>query len=52
MPNFKSKVKPEFTDEDMSVWNPEHVGERKVSEKRLRKTIRAANAGAADATEL
>jgi tRNA (adenine57-N1/adenine58-N1)-methyltransferase len=52
VPNFKSKVKPEFTDEDMSVWNPEHVGERKVSEKRLRKSVRAANAGTVDATEL
>jgi tRNA (adenine57-N1/adenine58-N1)-methyltransferase len=45
-PNFKSKNKPEFTDEDISAWNPDHMGERKVSEKKLRKTIRSAEAAA------
>lgn len=47
LPNFKSKVKPEFSDEDLSVWNPEHLGEKKVSTKKLRKTIRSAEAAAA-----
>ena len=46
LPNFKSKVKPEFSDEDLSVWNPDHLGEKKVSAKKLRKTIRSAEAAA------
>ena len=46
LPNFKTKVKPEFTAEDMSVWNPEHLGVRNVSDKKLRKTIRSAQAAA------
>jgi tRNA (adenine57-N1/adenine58-N1)-methyltransferase len=46
LPSFKSKVKPEFSDEDMSVWNPDHLGEKKVSSKKLRKTIRSAEAAA------
>jgi tRNA (adenine57-N1/adenine58-N1)-methyltransferase len=47
LPNFKTtKSKPEFADEDLSVWNPDHMGERKVSDKKLRKTIRSANAAA------
>lgn len=45
-PNFKKKNKPEFSDEDLSAWNPEHMGERKVSDKKLRKTIRSAEAAA------
>ncbi len=45
-PNFKNKNKPEFSDEDISAWNPEHMGERKVSDKKLRKTIRSAEAAA------
>ncbi|MEO0060977.1 MAG: hypothetical protein RL343_595 [Actinomycetota bacterium] len=45
-PNFKTKNKPEFSDEDLSAWNPEHMGERKVSDKKLRKTIRSAEAAA------
>ena len=47
LPNFKTtKAKPEFADEDLAVWNPDHMGERKVSDKKLRKTIRSANAAA------
>lgn len=45
-PNFKTKNKPEFSDEDISAWNPDHLGERKVSDKKLRKTIRSAEAAA------
>jgi tRNA (adenine57-N1/adenine58-N1)-methyltransferase len=45
-PNFKKRNKPEFTDEDISAWNPEHLGERKVSDKKLRKTIKSAEAAA------
>ncbi len=45
-PNFKTKNKPEFSDEDLSAWNPDHLGERKVSDKKLRKTIRSAEAAA------
>ncbi len=46
MPYFKTKAKPEFDDADISVWNPDHMGERKVSDKKLRKTIRNAEAAA------
>lgn len=46
LPDFKTKVKPEFSDEDMSVWNPEHLGQRKISDKKLRKTVRNAEAAA------
>ena len=42
VPKFKGKTKPEFADEDLAVWNPEHLGERKVSDKKLRKTVRNA----------
>ena len=45
-PVLKSKNKPEFADEDISAWNPDHLGERQVSEKKLRKTIRSAKAAA------
>lgn len=47
LPVFKSRPsKTEFSDEDISIWNPEHLGERKVSDKKLRKTVRNANAAA------
>lgn len=46
LPEFKTKSKPEFSDEDLAVWNPEHMGQRKVSEKKLRKTVRNAQAAA------
>jgi tRNA (adenine57-N1/adenine58-N1)-methyltransferase len=45
-PNFKTRNKPDFSDEDVSAWNPDHLGERKVSDKKLRKTIRSAEAAA------
>lgn len=46
LPKFKGKQKPEFSDEDLSAWNPDHLGERSVSAKKLRKTIRNANSAA------
>jgi tRNA (adenine57-N1/adenine58-N1)-methyltransferase len=43
LPQFKSKVKStEYKDEDVRAWNPDGLGERKVSEKKLRKTVRKA----------
>ena len=47
MPNFKTRNKPDFSDEDLSVWNPEHMGQRQISDKKLRKTMRSAQAAAA-----
>jgi tRNA (adenine57-N1/adenine58-N1)-methyltransferase len=45
LPQFKTKVKStEYSETDILAWNPEGLGERKVSEKKLRKTIRKANA--------
>jgi tRNA (adenine57-N1/adenine58-N1)-methyltransferase len=46
VPKFKGKQKPEFSDEDISAWNPDHLGERNVSAKKLRKSIRNANSAA------
>lgn len=46
LPKFKGKQKPEFSDEDLSAWNPDHLGERTVSAKKLRKTVRNANSAA------
>ncbi len=51
LPVYKTKAKPEFSDEDLSVWNPDHMGERKVSDKKLRKTVRSANAAAEARTD-
>jgi tRNA (adenine57-N1/adenine58-N1)-methyltransferase len=43
LPQFKNKVKStEYSDEDILAWNPEGLGERKISEKKLRKTVRKA----------
>ena len=43
LPQFKTKVKStEYKDEDVLAWNPDGLGERKVSEKKLRKTVRKA----------
>ena len=43
LPQFKNKVKStDYKDEDVLAWNPEGLGERKVSEKKLRKTVRKA----------
>lgn len=45
LPQFKRRPsKPEFADEDIAVWNPEHLGERAISEKKLRKNLRKAQA--------
>jgi tRNA (adenine57-N1/adenine58-N1)-methyltransferase len=46
LPKFKGKQKPEFSDEDLAAWNPDHLGERLVSDKKLRKTVRNATATA------
>jgi tRNA (adenine57-N1/adenine58-N1)-methyltransferase catalytic subunit len=46
LPSFSRRNKPEFEDEDIAVWNPEHVGERSISEKKLRKSLRAAKSSA------
>ena len=51
VPNFKTRQKPDFADEDIAVWNPDHMGERKVSDKKLRKTIRSAEAAAVARSE-
>jgi tRNA (adenine57-N1/adenine58-N1)-methyltransferase len=43
LPQFKNKVKStEYSDQDILAWNPEGLGERKISEKKLRKTVRKA----------
>jgi tRNA (adenine57-N1/adenine58-N1)-methyltransferase len=43
LPQFKTKVKSTtYKDEDVLAWNPDGLGERKVSEKKLRKTVRKA----------
>jgi tRNA (adenine57-N1/adenine58-N1)-methyltransferase len=43
LPQFKTKVKStEYSETDILAWNPEGLGERQVSEKKLRKTVRKA----------
>ena len=49
LPSFSRRNKPEFEDEDIAIWNPEHVGERGISEKKLRKSLRSAK-NSAEAT--
>jgi tRNA (adenine57-N1/adenine58-N1)-methyltransferase len=46
LPSFSRRNKPEFEDEDIAIWNPEHVGERTISEKKLRKSLRSAKSSA------
>jgi len=46
LPQFKSRNKPEFADEDVAVWNPDHLGQRRISDKKLRKNVRNAEAAA------
>ena len=46
LPIFKKTTKPEFADEDVAVWNPDHMGQRTASDKKLRKTVRNAEAAA------
>lgn len=42
LPQFKQKraSKSEYTQEDMDIWLPEAIGQRPISEKKLRKTVR------------
>jgi tRNA (adenine57-N1/adenine58-N1)-methyltransferase len=40
--NLKKKVKAEFTEEDLNAWTPEAVGERAVSDRKLRRAARDA----------
>jgi tRNA (adenine57-N1/adenine58-N1)-methyltransferase len=43
LPSFKARAaKNTGNDQDQAVWNPEHIETRKVSEKKLRKTVRSA----------
>ena len=47
LPSFKTRAaKNAGSDEDLSVWNPEHLENRKVIEKKLRKTVRNAKSSA------
>jgi tRNA (adenine57-N1/adenine58-N1)-methyltransferase len=46
LPSFSKRNKPEFDDEDIAIWNPEHAGERGISEKKLRKSLRSAKSSA------
>ena len=47
LPSFKARAaKNNASDEDIAIWNPEHLESRKVSEKKLRKTVRAAETSA------
>lgn len=42
LPQFKQKraSKSDFTQEDVDVWLPDAIGQRPISEKKLRKTVR------------
>ncbi len=51
LPSFSRRAKPEFADEDLAVWNPEHLGERSVSDKRLRKSVRSAQSAASSKSQ-
>lgn len=47
LPSFKARAaKNNASAEDMAIWNPEALETRKVSEKKLRKTVRAAQTSA------
>lgn len=46
-PKLKTRAgKGEFADEDLAIWNPDHLGQRQASDKRLRKMARHATAAA------
>ena len=46
-PKLKTRAgKGEFADEDVAIWNPDHLGQRQASDKRLRKMARHASAAA------
>jgi tRNA (adenine57-N1/adenine58-N1)-methyltransferase len=52
LPQLKRRLsKTDFTDEDVEAWTPGALGERSVTDKRLRKTARAARATATRAVE-
>ena len=42
LPAFKARraSKTEYSDEDMEIWLPDSIGQRAISEKKLRKTVR------------
>jgi tRNA (adenine57-N1/adenine58-N1)-methyltransferase len=42
LPQFKQKraSKSDYTQDDMDIWLPEAIGQRPISEKKLRKTVR------------
>lgn len=47
LPSFKARAaKNNASDEDKAIWNPEHIETRKVSDKKLRKTVRNAQTSA------
>lgn len=47
LPSFKARAaKNNASDEDVAIWNPEHLETRKISEKKLRKTLRSAQSSA------
>lgn len=47
LPEFKSRPsKSDFADDDIAVWNPDHLGQKRVSDKKLRKNIRNAQQSA------
>jgi tRNA (adenine57-N1/adenine58-N1)-methyltransferase len=52
LPEFKNRrSKGEFADEDISVWNPDHLGEKRISEKKMRKNLRNAEQSALVSSE-
>jgi tRNA (adenine57-N1/adenine58-N1)-methyltransferase len=43
LPQLKNRVKStQYSDQDILAWNPDGLGERKVSEKKLKKVVRKA----------
>ena len=47
LPKNKTRAsKGDFADEDIAIWNPDHLGQRQASDKRLRKMARHATAAA------
>ncbi|MEA5454426.1 tRNA (adenine-N1)-methyltransferase [Sinomonas sp. JGH33] len=44
----KKRAKTEFSEEDLNAWTPESVGERPVSDRKLRRAARDARAGRQD----
>ncbi|WP_415855250.1 tRNA (adenine-N1)-methyltransferase [Sinomonas sp. G460-2] len=48
----KKRAKTEFTQEDLNAWTPESVGERLVSDRKLRRAARDARAGRVEEPEV